>query len=438
MLQAPSSEQRIRRVARWANSPPPTVRPVSPGSEGSTGGRRAATVEPGVGRWLQGGTVRRPRGNPPLKSCIPSRGVAPSPRCLAHILGRPIDELATEPGRRRLTRGSGNASCRTRTPLGESGRVETRIRARARENEDVRLLMSIPGVGFYLASRLSSYIGDARRFPDADHLASYFGIVPSERSSSSVKRVGRMSKDGPSQARMALSMMVDTVAMYDPRLKEHYTRSNPGRRIPLGSPSGRVLPRPPGPGPSVSPVGSGSLGLPHVRAPNQRGSSRAGNRLVRTRWVRERVLARNLVGRDRDRSPSSQPRSEPGGDCHLRRPHARDRDLPGAHRGGRYRPHPSDALGRRAASVRPPSDGHCRPSSAPPRRDDGGPHLHSISPFPLLAAEDPTELPPLADPESVGRPVGPSGEFSVGWRAVAGKMPPVMPGLRREVWGRSW
>lgn len=42
-------------------------------------------------------------------------------------------------------------------------------------------------------------------------MASYFGIVPANRDSGSVKRRGRMAKEGPATARWALSMMVDTV-----------------------------------------------------------------------------------------------------------------------------------------------------------------------------------------------------------------------------------
>ncbi len=102
--------------------------------------------------------------------------------------------------------------------------LEKSIRAQARENPDVRLLMSIPGVNFYLGSLLSSYIGDVRRFPDADHLASFFGIVPTQRDSSTIKRVGRMSKDGPHNARRALSIMVDTVSMFDLHVHEYYSR----------------------------------------------------------------------------------------------------------------------------------------------------------------------------------------------------------------------
>ena len=79
--------------------------------------------------------------------------------------------------------------------------IEERIKSRARESEDVKLLMTIPGIDYYLASLLSSYIGDVHKFPNESKLASFFGIVPSNRDSSSLIRRGHMSKEGASTAR---------------------------------------------------------------------------------------------------------------------------------------------------------------------------------------------------------------------------------------------
>ncbi|MDG6994718.1 MAG: IS110 family transposase [Nitrososphaerota archaeon] len=89
---------------------------------------------------------------------------------------------------------------------------EDRIRALVRDNDDVRLLMTIPGVDFYLAALICSYIRDVNRFPSFDHLASFFGIIPESRDSANVRRRGKMSKDGPSIPRWALGVMVDTHA----------------------------------------------------------------------------------------------------------------------------------------------------------------------------------------------------------------------------------
>ena len=48
----------------------------------------------------------------------------------------------------------------------------------ARDRREVQLLMTIPGVSFYAAVGILAEIGDVRRFPDKQHLASYAGLVP--------------------------------------------------------------------------------------------------------------------------------------------------------------------------------------------------------------------------------------------------------------------
>lgn len=67
----------------------------------------------------------RPSGNPSLNRHVPSGDVAMVPRRPSLTLGCPTGKLVSKTGRRRLAKGSGNASRRTRTPVGESGRVAT-------------------------------------------------------------------------------------------------------------------------------------------------------------------------------------------------------------------------------------------------------------------------------------------------------------------------
>jgi len=100
--------------------------------------------------------------------------------------------------------------------------LEDEVKKSARINEDVELLMTIRGVDFYLASLISSFIGDVNRFPSDDHLASFFGIIPEMRDSANVKRRGRMSKDGPAIGRWTLSVMVDVIMRYNPPMREYY------------------------------------------------------------------------------------------------------------------------------------------------------------------------------------------------------------------------
>jgi transposase len=108
---------------------------------------------------------------------------------------------------------------------GQCEPLEERIRKNARENKYARLIMSIPGVDYYLASLYASYIGDPRRFPTFDHVASYLGIIPVSKDSSNVRRRGRMSKDGPSIARWTLGVMVETVKRRNPDIKRYYERA---------------------------------------------------------------------------------------------------------------------------------------------------------------------------------------------------------------------
>jgi transposase len=101
--------------------------------------------------------------------------------------------------------------------------LEDNVRENAKLSDDVRILMTITGVDYYLASLISPFIGDVEPFPSGDHLASFFGIVSATRDSADVKRRGKMTKDGSSIARWTLSVMVDTVMQHNEPIREYYT-----------------------------------------------------------------------------------------------------------------------------------------------------------------------------------------------------------------------
>ena len=56
--------------------------------------------------------------------------------------------------------------------------IECRIAERLRMSPEIRLLRTIPGLGPVLAPLVWLEIGDVERFPRAEHLASYAGLVP--------------------------------------------------------------------------------------------------------------------------------------------------------------------------------------------------------------------------------------------------------------------
>ena len=65
----------------------------------------------------------------------------------------------------------------------EINTVSKRILLLAKEDENAKLLMTIPGIGYYSALLIVSEVGDIDRFPDSYHLCSYAGLIPSTRSS---------------------------------------------------------------------------------------------------------------------------------------------------------------------------------------------------------------------------------------------------------------
>jgi transposase len=87
----------------------------------------------------------------------------------------------------------------------ELGQIDAVIAEHALGDEDVRRLMTIPGVDVVTAVTLAAVIGDVRRFPTARHLVGYLGLHPTIRQSGSgPARHGRVSKEGPAAARHVL------------------------------------------------------------------------------------------------------------------------------------------------------------------------------------------------------------------------------------------
>jgi hypothetical protein len=82
-----------------------------------------------------------------------------------------------------------------------------------------KLLMTLPGVSVHTAQALLAAIGDISRFPNADALASYLGLVPSTRQSAGHCYHGHITKQGRGHTR---SMLIQA---------SHSMRANPG---PLG------------------------------------------------------------------------------------------------------------------------------------------------------------------------------------------------------------
>ncbi|MCK4303510.1 MAG: IS110 family transposase [Candidatus Eisenbacteria sp.] len=63
------------------------------------------------------------------------------------------------------------------------GEFERRMRELFEETEEIKLLMTLPGVGFLLGIVIALEVGRVDRFPAAMHLSSYGGTTPSPKGS---------------------------------------------------------------------------------------------------------------------------------------------------------------------------------------------------------------------------------------------------------------
>jgi transposase len=83
------------------------------------------------------------------------------------------------------------------------------------DNDQIRILMTLPGVGPAGAQALCAAPGDWRRFKDGAHAASYLGLSPSTRQSANhCHHHGSITKAGNSLARWMLTQAARQVAQH--------------------------------------------------------------------------------------------------------------------------------------------------------------------------------------------------------------------------------
>lgn len=86
----------------------------------------------------------------------------------------------------------------------EVSKMDKRLEEIAKNDEDAKLLMTIPGVGVITALTYLIAIGDVKRFKESRTVGAYFGMAPKQYSSGEMKKQGRISKCGHSTVRSLL------------------------------------------------------------------------------------------------------------------------------------------------------------------------------------------------------------------------------------------
>jgi transposase len=92
----------------------------------------------------------------------------------------------------------------------------------AEENEKARLLMTQPGVGPITSLAFVLTVGNAERFERGKQVASYLGLIPSERTTGGRQRTGSISKQGNRFLRMLLVESATVVVRCDPGFRNEY------------------------------------------------------------------------------------------------------------------------------------------------------------------------------------------------------------------------
>lgn len=98
------------------------------------------------------------------------------------------------------------------------------INSLAKEDSNVQLLMTIPGIGAYSAMLIQSEVGDISRFYSSKHFSSYCGLVPSTSSSANRTFHGPIVNNCSKYLRWILIEAANKPHLYKGPLYEFYQR----------------------------------------------------------------------------------------------------------------------------------------------------------------------------------------------------------------------
>lgn len=91
--------------------------------------------------------------------------------------------------------------------------IESRMKEEFTQSEDIKLLMTIPGVGFILAVVIALEVGDITRFKGPDKLAAYSGTVPRVHASGTKVYHGRVCPDTNRYLKWAFAEAANSISL---------------------------------------------------------------------------------------------------------------------------------------------------------------------------------------------------------------------------------
>jgi transposase len=107
--------------------------------------------------------------------------------------------------------------------------VEVKLDALAKDNQAVRRLRTIPGVGPRTAETVAAYLPEPQRFDSGKQVSAYAGLVPRQYQSGELDRRGRITRRGPALLRKLLVECAWCMLRYNAWARQVYQRLSHGK-----------------------------------------------------------------------------------------------------------------------------------------------------------------------------------------------------------------
>lgn len=102
--------------------------------------------------------------------------------------------------------------------------IEASLKEEAALHHRLRLIQSVPGIGWLTAVTIVAETGDITRFENIDQLGAYAGLAPRVSQSGESVHHGHISKQGPPVLRWVLQQAAWTAIRTDPKARAIYAR----------------------------------------------------------------------------------------------------------------------------------------------------------------------------------------------------------------------
>jgi transposase len=108
--------------------------------------------------------------------------------------------------------------------------VDDQLEKVAKQDEQVQLLQTIPGVGRRTAEVIVAALDNPHRFQNARQVSAYAGLVPDQRQSGQTNRLGRITCRGSRILRSAFVEVAWVMLRYNPWAESVYQRICGGQK----------------------------------------------------------------------------------------------------------------------------------------------------------------------------------------------------------------